>query len=140
MRLGWSVLCRDFEQHEDGTVTLKEVFADSVLRIEIAEPPPLQASLNPPVILLSYWFRESESDKRRYPAVLRILSPDDNQTLAEWHFGIDFMLSDGRFTRFQLDELEFVGAGLYELHIEVLEFGEWNLLSRNGILVSDTLS
>ena len=140
MRLGWSVLCRDFEQHEDGTVTLKEVFADAILRINLEEPPPLQATLNPPVIALSYWFRESELDKRRYPAVLRILSPEDNQTLAEWHFGIDFMLTDSRLTKFQLDELDFVGTGLYEIHIEVMEFGEWNLLSRNSIYVSDALS
>lgn len=137
MRLGWSVLCRDYEHHEDGTVTLKEVFADAILRIDIEEPPPLQASLSPPVFLLSYWFIESDTDKRRYPAVLRMLSPDDNQTLAEWHFGIDFMLSDSRITEFQLDELEFVGAGLYEIHIEVLDFGEWHLVSRNSIYVSD---
>lgn len=41
--------------------------------------------------------------------------------------------------QFQLNELDFVGAGLYEIHIEVLEFGEWNLLSRNSIYVSDAL-
>ena len=139
MRLGWSVLCRDFEFHEDGTVTLKKVFADANLRIEVEEPPPLQALLNPPVFLLSYWFRESASDRRRYPAVLRILSPDDNQTLAEWHFGIDFLSSDSHLMKFQLDELEFVGAGLYEIHTEVLEFGEWHLVSRNSIYVSDSL-
>ncbi len=139
MRLGWSVLCRDFETHEDGTVTLKEVFADAMLRIDIEEPPPLRASLNPPVFLLSYWFRESASDKRRFPAALRIVSADDHQTLAEWRFGIDFLLSESHLMQFQLNELDFVGAGLYEIHIEVLEFGEWNLLSRNSIYVSDAL-
>ena len=139
MRLGWSVLCRDFEIHEDGTVTLKEVFADAILRIGLDESPPHRATLSPSIFLLSYWFRESASDRRRYAAVLRILSPDDNHTLAEWHFGIDFLLSDSHLMRFELDELVFVGSGLYEIHIEVLEFGEWNLLSRNSIYVSDAL-
>lgn len=33
----------------------------------------------------------------------------------------------------------FVGDGLYEFHIEVPEFGEWNIMSQNSLYVSDVL-
>ena len=54
MRLGWSVLCNDLERHDDGTVTLERVFMDTALGIQIASPPPVQVTLNPPVTLVSY--------------------------------------------------------------------------------------
>lgn len=139
MRLGWSVLCRDYEVHDDGSISLERVFADSVLYIATFEPPPVQVTLNPPVLLLSHWFKESESDKKIYPAVLRVLAPGDNVILAEWDFAIDLLLSDSSLTGFQVRDLEFIGDGLYEFHIEVLEFGEWNLVSRNSLYISEVV-
>lgn len=139
MRLGWSVLCRNFEVHEDGSLSLERVFADSVLDIEISEPPPIQVALNPPFILLSHWFKESELDDKIYPALLRVLAPGDNTILAEWNFAIDLLQSHGRLTGFEVRDLEFVGDGLYEFHIEVLKFGEWNILSRNSLYISSRL-
>ena len=140
MRLGWSVLCNDFEKHDDGTLTLMKVYTDTALEISMASPPPLNVAFNPPVILISYWFTESNLDKNRYPAVLRILAPGDNHILAEWNFAIDVLTSTSSLTIFHVNELMFVGAGLYEFHIEVLEFGEWNILSRNSLYVSDQVS
>ncbi len=139
MRLGWSVLCRDFEEHDDGSLSLERVFADSVLGVEISERPPVQVKLNPPVILISHWFAESDLDKLRYPAVLRLLAPGDNTILEEWSFSIDFFRSESALAVFGLSELMYVGDGLYEFHIEVLEYGEWNILSRNGLPVRNTL-
>lgn len=137
MRLGWSVLCGDFEEHEDGMLTLLNVFADAKIGITPSAPPPLEVALNPAVILISYWFTESDLDKPRYPAVLRVLAPEDNQILAEWHFAIDFMWSSSSLTAFQFRELLFVGAGLYEFHIEVQQFGEWNIMSQNSLYLGD---
>ena len=137
MRLGWSVLCRNFEVHDDGSISLERVFADSVLEIAVAEPPPVQVALNPPVLLVSHWFKESDLDNKIYPAVIRVLAPGDNMILAEWKFAIDLLLSDSSLTGFHVRDLEFVGDGLYEFHIEVLEFGEWNILSRNSLYISD---
>lgn len=91
MRLGWSVLCKNFEEHDDGTLTLERVFADSVIEITSPKSPPAQVQLDPTVVLVSYWFKESELDKHRYPAVLRVLAPEDNQILEEWSFAIDFL-------------------------------------------------
>ena len=139
MRLGWSVLCGDFERHEDGTLTLKRVFADTALAIPVPSIPPVPVTLDPPVILVSYCFTESESDKIRYPAVLRILAPGDNQILEEWDFAVDFLNSTSRLIVFHLSDVMFVVDGLYELHIEVLEFGEWNLVSRNSIYLRKTV-
>ena len=132
--------CGDFEEHDDGSLSLKRVFADAVLRIEIPAPPPVQVPLSPMVMLISHWFSESDLDTYRYPAVLRIVAPGDNQILDEWSFAIDLMQTNSRLAVFQVSELMFVGDGMYEFHIEVLEFGEWNILSRNGLYVSDTLS
>ena len=139
MRLGWSVLCRDFEAHDDGSLSLERVFADFVLGVSIAEPPPVQIDLHPSVILLSHWFSESDLDNKRYPAVLRVLAPEDNQILDEWSFAIDLFQSESRLSVFSLRELMFVGDGLYEFHVEVLEYGEWNIMSRNSLFVSSTV-
>ena len=140
MRLGWSVLCRDFERHDDGFVTLERVFAESILQIDISEAPPIHVSLNPTVFLVAHWFNESDHDTNRYPAVMRVLAPDDNRILAEWHFAIDLLFSSSSLTVFHISELEFVGTGLYEFHIEVLEYGEWNILTRNSLYVRNSLS
>ncbi len=139
MRLGWSVLCRYFEAHDDGSLSLERVFADSVLGVAMAEPPPVQVDLRPSVILISHWFSESDLDKQRYPAVLRVLAPEDNQILDEWNFAIDLFQSDSSLAVFHVRELMFVGDGLYEFHIEVLEYGEWNIMSRNSLYVSNTI-
>ena len=137
MRLGWSVLCGDFEKHEDGMLTLRNVFADAKLGITPSAPPPLEVALNPAVILISYWFTELDLDKHRYPAVLRVLAPEDNQILAEWNFSIDFLYRSSSLTVFYFRDLVFVGAGLYEFHIEAPQFGEWIIMSQNSLYLSD---
>ncbi len=140
MRLGWSVLCRDFDKREDGMLTLRNVFADARVSITPSFPPPLEVALNPAVILISYWFTESGLAKMRYPAVLRVLAPEDNQILDEWHFAIDFLYGRSSLKVFYFRELMFVGAGLYEFHIEIPQFGEWTIMSQNSLYVSDQLS
>ena len=140
MRLGWSVLCKDFEEHDDGTLTLIEVFADAALEISTPSPVPSNVSFDPPVLLISYWFSESDLDQKRYPALLRVLAPADNQILVEWNFAIDLLFSSSRLVIFHLDQLMFVGDGLYELHIEILEFGEWDIRSQNSLQVKSTVS
>ena len=137
MRLGWSVLCRDFEIHEEGMITLRNVFADAKASISPTAPYPHEVELDPAVILISYWFAESHLDKARYPAVLRVLAPEDNEILAEWNFAIDFLHGRSSLTVFYIRELTFVGAGLYEFHVEVPQFGEWNIMSQNSLLVDD---
>lgn len=139
MRLGWSVLCNDLERHDDGTVTLERVFMDTALGIQLSSLPPVQVTLNPPVTLVSYWFSESKMDQSRYPAVLRVLAPGDNHILAEWHFAVDLLGSTSSLTIFHLVDLTFVGDGLYEVHIDVQEFGEWSLVSRNTIFLRKTV-
>lgn len=138
MRLGWSVLCRGYTEHGDGSLSLERVFADSILEVSVTEPP-AQVSLSPAIILISHWFPETDLDLNRYPATLRIVAPEDNHILEEWRFSIDFFQSNSRLVVFQLDELTFVGNGLYEFHVEVLEYGEWNIISRNSLYVSNAV-
>ena len=140
MRLGWSVLCNDFEKHDDDSLTLKHVFTDAALGVSVPATLPYQAVLQPPVILISFWFTESDLDQNRYPAVLRLLAPGDNQILDEWHFAIDFLYRGTSLTVFYFRELMFVGAGLYEFHIEIPQFGEWTIMAQNSLYVSDQLS
>ena len=76
----------------------------------------------------------------RYPAVLRVLAPDDNQILEEWSFAFDFLWNSSSLLVFRFHELMFVGEGLYEFHIDVQEFGEWVILAKNSLNVRDKLS
>ena len=139
MRLGWSVLCRGFTVH-DGSLSLERVYADSKLEVSVAEPPPSQVTLSPTIILISHWFPETDLDLKLYPAILRIVAPEDNQILEEWRFSIDFLQTYFRLAIFHINELTFVGNGLYKFHIEVLEYGEWIIMSRNSLYESKTVS
>jgi len=116
------------------------VFADTALNIPLLSQPPCNVELEPPVVLISYWFKESDSDNYRYPAVFRVLAPGDNHILAEWDFAIDFLQSTSSLTVFHISDIMVVDAGLYEFHIEVKEYGEWNIVSRNSLYVNYTVS
>jgi len=60
--------------------------------------------------------------------------------LAEWDFAIDFLQSTSSLTVFHISDIMVVDAGLYEFHIEVKEYGEWNIVSRNSLYVNYTVS
>ena len=50
---------------------------------------------------------------------------------------IDFMYGRSSLTVFYFHELTFVGVGLYEFHIEVPQFGEWNIMTQNSLFIGD---
>ena len=135
MRLGWSVICRGFERHDNGTLTLQNAFADTILTLSIPQSPPVQVPLRPSIFLVSYWFIESDAEKRNYSAVLRILAPGDNHELLSLDFDIDLSELPNKLVTINFAELLFVGNGLYEFHVEVIGFGSWEVTSQNSVYI-----
>ena len=140
MRLGWSVICRDYGRLDDGTVILYKVYADTVLNLSLSEPGPTIVPMNPSFVLISYWYIESEAESRLYPAVLRVSAPGDNMILSEMQFDIDLRESNSSFATIQFRTFHYVSDGLYEFQIEVPEFADWAVSSHNSLHVNGIVS
>ena len=140
MRLGWSVLCRDYGRLDDGTVVLHRVFTDTVLELTLPQPGAAIVPLNPSFVLVSFWYRESESESRLFPAVLRVTTPDDNIVISEMQFDIDLRESHSSFATFQFRTFNYVSDGMYEFQIEVTEFADWAVTSHNSVEINGIVS
>jgi len=140
MRLGWSVLCRDYGRLVDGAVVLHKVFADTRLTLSLPQHGPLVVPLDPPFALVSYWYRESDAESRLYPAILRVSAPGDNRIIGEMRFDIDLRQSNSRFASFQFRRFNYVSDGLYEFQIEVPEFADWDVTSHNSVYIVGNVS
>ena len=135
MRLGWSVICRDYGRLDDGTIVLHRVFTDTILELSLPQPGPALAPLDPTFVLVSYWYKESDAESRLHPAILRISAPGDNQEIGRLQFNIDLRNSRSRLTTFRFRPFRYISDGLYEIQIEAPEFGGWNVTSHNGLNV-----
>lgn len=140
MRVGWSVLCRDYGRLDDGSVVLHKVFADTVLSLSLPQPGPVVVPLNLPFSLVSYWYRESDAESKVYPAVLRVSAPGDNKVIGEMQFGIDLSQSNSKFVTFQFRRFNYISDGLYEFQVEVPEFGDWKVTSHNSLYIVGRVS
>lgn len=140
MRLGWSVICRDYGRLDDGSVVLHKVFADTVLSISLPQPGPVVVSLSQPFSLVSYWYRESDAESKEYPAILRVSAPGDNQIIGEMQFEIDLRQSNSKFVTLQFRRFNYVSDGLYEFQIEVPEFSNWKVTSHNSLNIVGRVS
>ncbi len=70
-----------------------------------------------------------------YTAVARWVTPHDHRVLRETSFELDFRDAFWHVYRLQIEELEFVGEGHYEYHIEILGEAGWGEMSRNSLFV-----
>ena len=139
IRTDSSVFCRDFVIHPDGDITLWRVFSELNVGVQLPLSP-TKLVLNPPVWLISLWLIEEETDRRVYPAVARWIAPNDSQILRETKFEIDFGNEDRFMYRLQIMELDFVGVGHYEYHIETLDDTGWGELTRNNLFITNDVN
>ncbi len=75
-----------------------------------------------------------------YTAVARWLAPNDDLVLRETRFELDFREAFRYVYRLQVDELDFVGEGHYEYHIEVLGDAGWGEISRNSLFIRNDVT
>ena len=71
-----------------------------------------------------------------YTAIARWLAPNDQRVLRETSFELDFRQAFRYVYRLQIRELEFVGDGQYEYHIEVQGDVGWGEISRNSLFLT----
>lgn len=137
IRIDSSVLCRDFVIHPDGELTLWRVFSEINIDTELPEPSHFTLILNPPVWLISSWHIEEAADMKLYTAIARWLAPKDHRVLRETSFELDFREAFRYVYRLQIGELDFVGEGHYEYHIEIAGDGGWGEISRNSLFINN---
>lgn len=135
IRNDWAVICRDYALHNDEPVLWRVLN-----RLNIPFPLPTEKttfSLNPPLNLISCWVIEDQADQRVYRATARWLAPGGETELRETSMELDFRQSARFIHQLRLVELDFVGPGHYEYHIEVPGIADWGILSRNSFFVEN---
>ncbi len=135
-----SVFCRDFVLHPDGETTLWRVFSELNVDTELPDEPQSTLVLNPPAWLVSSWLIEKAADMKLYTAHARWLAPNDHRVLRETSFELDFRQAFRYVYRLQIGELDFVGEGQYEYHIEILSDAGWGEISRNSLFITNDVS
>lgn len=140
IRIDSSVFCRDFVMHPDGDLSLWRVFTEINIDTELPDESQSTLVLNPPFWLISSWLIEAAADMKLYTAVARWLAPKDQGVLRETGFELDFREAFRYVYRLQIGELDFVGEGQYEYHIEVLGDAGWGEISRNSLFITNDVT
>lgn len=123
--------------HPDGDITLWLVFTEINIDTELPDEPQSALILKPPVWLISSWLVEEAADMKLYTAVARWLAPKDQRVLRETGFELDFREAFRYVYRLQIGELDFVGEGHYEYHVEILGDAGWGEISRNSLFITN---
>lgn len=134
-----SVFCRDFVIHPDGEISLWRIFTELNVDTDILDRQQVTLVLNRPIWLISSWLIEAAADMKVYTAVARWLAPNDQRVLRETRFELDFRQAFRHVYRLQIRELEFVGEGQYEYHIEVQGDAGWGEISRNSLFLTSQM-
>ncbi len=140
IRIDSSVFCRDFVTHPDGDLSLWRVFTEINIDTELPYDSQSTLILNPPVWLISSWLIEEAADMKLYTAIVRWVAPKDHRVLRETSFELDFREAFRYVYRLEIGELDFVGEGHYEYHVEVLGDAGWGEISRNSLFVTNNVS
>ncbi len=123
--------------HPDGDITLWRVFSELNIDTELPDESQSTLILNPPVWLISSWLIEEAADMKLYTAIARWLAPNDHRVLRATSFELDFREAFRYVYRLQIRELDFVGDGHYEYHVEILGDAGWGEISRNSLFITN---
>ena len=129
MRHDWTLLCTEVDFQQYGTIGLGNVFT----RLRVSEPGRVPAlgellPFDPPVLLVSQWTAEFESDRRLHPAIVQLLAPGGDTVI--WEDKLEFDVRESTSFRmiYAMPNLKFTGRGIYEFQVflDVLgPIGEW---------------
>lgn len=129
MRHDWTLLCTEVQTQDTGAVGLGNVF--STLQVYSPYSTLEQAEtllFDPPAILVSQWTAEFDADRRVHTATVQLLAPGGEQVMWTKGVGLDFRNQSPHLMMLIMQDLQFVGKGIYEYHVVMEEFaaiGEW---------------
>ena len=129
MRHDWTLLCTEVDYQQYGTIGLGNVFT----RMQVSEAgrAPAYGELvpfDPPVLLVSHWTAEFESDRRVHPAIVQLLAPDGITVI--WEDKLEFDVREMTSFRmiYAMPNLKFLDYGIYEFQVflnTLGPIGEW---------------
>lgn len=126
--------------HPDGELTLWRVFSEINVNTELPDEAQSTLVLNPPAWLVSTWLIEQSADMKLYTATARWLAPNDHRVLRETRFDLDFREAFRYVYRLQIGEIDFVGEGHYEYHIEITGDAGWGEISRSSLFITNAIT
>lgn len=129
MRQDWTLLCTEVNYQDYGTIGLGNIFN----RLRVSEPNLQPADgdlvpLDPPILLVSHWSAEYDSDRRVHSAIVQLLAPDGDSVI--WEDKLEFDLRETTSFRmiYAMPSLKFLGTGIYEFQVfldTLGPIGEW---------------
>ena len=129
MRHDWTLLCHRVRRHESGGFSLDHIIASMRLS-GTGRRPAAGGSLRfrRPVVLVSQWTAEFDTDRRLHSAVVQLIAPDGERVLWVDRLELDLRNKNTFRVLYTMNEIAFVGPGTYEYHIllDALDaIGEW---------------
>ena len=129
MRHDWTLLCTDVRFQPLGPIDLVNVI--SILKLadpSLTASPMEKVSIEAPIILVSQWSAEFETDKIVHSAILQFLAPGGDDVLREYNLTLDLRETTVIRVIHHIPDFDFVGTGTYEFHIvldTLAAVGEW---------------
>lgn len=129
MRHDWTLLCTVVDYQQYGTIGLGNIFTS--LSVSDADRPPAlgeSVELDPPILLVSHWTAEFESDRRVHPAIVQHLAPGGDTVIWEDKLAFDVRETTSFRMIYALPNLKFLGRGIYEFQVfldALGPIGEW---------------
>lgn len=129
MRHDWTLLCTEVDYEQYGTIGLSNIF--NRLRVSEASRNPAYGELvplDPPILLVSHWTAEFESDQRVHPAIVQLLAPEGDSVI--WEDKLEFDVRETTSFRmiYAMPSLKYLGSGIYEFQVfldSLGPIGEW---------------
>ena len=129
MRHDWTLFCSAVSEHDSGSIDVGQII--TALRLANPARPIVLGEVIPidvPLLLVTQWAAEVDSDKRIYSGVLQVLAPGGEEVLDEYKF--EFDLQDKTVIRMihAVKDIRFAGKGTYEFHVvldSIRAAGEW---------------
>ena len=133
MRHDWTLLCTEVQAQDTGAIGLGNVFST----LQVSSPYGIvehaaSVLFDPPAILASHWTAEFNTERRVHSAIVQLLAPGGDRVLWADRLDFDFRDQTTFLMVYILQNMQFVGIGMYEFHVVLEDYtmvGEWGRAS-----------
>lgn len=121
----WSVFCQQYIINRDSNnPSLIEILDQINFQGELPDKRPLELPLSPIIYFVSDWKRDSESDRKKYEALVNVISPDSLH-IGNFPILVDLEQSSSQCTVGKMDRIVYTVNGVYAFQVYIKENDEW---------------
>lgn len=121
----WSVLCHKYIIDKgNNNLSLIDIPDRIGFQGELPDKRPLELPLPSALFFVSAWRRDSESDRMKHEALIKVISPA-GQHISNSPILIDLEQFPGLYTLARMDHFSYTVNGIYEFQVCIKENDEW---------------